>query len=79
MKDILLRYQLKLDMCRGQCYDGASNILGKPTNVTTQIFAEQPKAHYTHCHAYLLPLLVKDITKNTKILRDTICAAEEMT
>ena len=54
-------------------------MLGKPTNVTTQIFAEQPKAHYTHCHAYLLPLLVKDITKNTKILRDTMCTAEEMT
>ena len=29
MKDILLRCQLNLDMCGGQCYDGASNMLGK--------------------------------------------------
>ena len=47
MKDILLRYELDLDICRGQCYDGASNILGKSSGVATQIFAEQPKANYT--------------------------------
>ena len=29
MKDILLRFQLNLDLCRGQRYDGASNISGK--------------------------------------------------
>ena len=40
MKDILLRYQLNLDMCRGQCHDGASNMLGKSFGVATQIFAE---------------------------------------
>ena len=61
MKDILLRYQLNLDMCRG--YDAASNVLGKQSNVATQIFSEQPKAHYTYCHAHLLSLSVKDVTK----------------
>ena len=79
MKDILLRYQLNLDMCRGQCYDGASNMLGKSSGVVTQIFAEQPKAHYTHCHAHSLSLSVKDVTKNTKILEDTMGIAEEIT
>ena len=29
IKDILLRIQLSLESCRGQCYDGASNMLGK--------------------------------------------------
>ena len=33
MKDILLRYQLNLDMYRGQCYDAARNVLEKPSNV----------------------------------------------
>ena len=79
MKDILLRYQLNLDMCAGQCYDGASNVLGKSSDVATQIFGEQPKAHYTHCHAHSLSLSGKDVTKNTKILRDTLCTAEEIT
>ena len=75
-KDILLRYQLNLNMCRGQCYDGASNMLGKSSGVATQIFGEQPKAHYTHCHAHSLSLSVKDVTKNTKILQDTMGTAE---
>ena len=78
-KDTLLRYQLNLDMCRGQCYDGASNMLGKSSGVATQIFVEQPKSHYTHCHAHSLSLSVKDVTKNTKILQDTMGTAEEIT
>ena len=79
MKDILLRYQLNLDMCRGQCYDGASNMLGKSSGAATQVFAEQPKTHYTPCHAHSLSLSVKDVTKSTKILRDTMGTAGEIT
>ena len=29
IRDVLLRTQISLDNCRGQCYDGASNMLGK--------------------------------------------------
>ena len=79
MKDILLRYQLKLDMCRGQCHDGASNMLGKLFGVATQFFAEQPKSHCTYCHAHLLSLSIKDAIKSTKILRDNMGTAEEIT
>ena len=28
ISDILLRYNLKLQNCRGQCYDGAANVAG---------------------------------------------------
>ena len=35
MTDILLRYQLNLDMCRGQCYDGGCNISGKSSGFAT--------------------------------------------
>ena len=31
IKDILLRCSLSLDDCRGQTYDGASNMMGKHT------------------------------------------------
>ena len=79
MKDISLRYQLNLDMCRDQCCDGASNMLGKSSGVATQIFTEQPKVHYTHCHTHSLSFLIKDVTKNTKILRDTMGNVEEIT
>ena len=66
-------------MCKSQCFDGASNMFGKLSGLATQIFTEQPKAHYTHCHSQSLSLLVKDVTKNTKILRDTMGTAEEIT
>ena len=62
-------------MCRSQCCDGAS----KSFVVATQIFAEQTKAHYTHSHAHSLWLSVKNVTKNTKILRDTMGTTEEIT
>ena len=70
--------KVNLDMCRGQCYDGTDNMLGKSSGVATQIFAEQPKAHYTHCHAHSLSLSDKDVTKNTKILRDIMGTTEEI-
>ena len=63
VKDILLRMQISLDLCRGQCYDGASNMLGKKSNVAKQIFDIQPKAHYTHCHCHSLSLSVKELTR----------------
>ena len=52
-------------------------MLRKPFGVATQHFAEQPKAHCTHCHAYFLSLSAKDVTKNTKTLRDILGIAEE--
>ena len=73
--DILPRYQLNLDMYRGQYHDGASNMLEISFGVATQIFAEQPKAHYRHYHTHSISLSVKDVTKNTKILRDTMGTA----
>ena len=78
IKDILLRIQISLDKCRGQCYDGASNMLGKKSGVAKQIFDIQPKAHYTHCHCHSLSLSVKDLTKQSKLLSDTMDSAGEI-
>ena len=37
IKDALIRLQLSLDNCRGQCYDGTSNMLGKNSGTAQQI------------------------------------------
>ena len=37
LKDVLLRLNLSLANCRGQCYDGAANMAGIRTGVATQI------------------------------------------
>ncbi len=52
IKDALIMMQISLDSCHGQCYDGASNMLGLRSGVAKQICDIQPKAHATHCHAH---------------------------
>lgn len=77
-KDALTRLQLSLTNCRGQCYDGASNMLGKRSGVAKQKQECQPKAHITHCHGHCLSLSVKDATNNSKILSDTMSNTNEI-
>ena len=45
IKDIMIRMQLEFDKCRGQCYDAASNMLGRKAGVAQLIKKIQPKAH----------------------------------
>ena len=47
IKDAFIRLQLSLQNCRGQCYDGASNMLGKRSGVAKQIQDIQKKAYPT--------------------------------
>ena len=35
IEDVLLRFNLKLENCRGQCYDGARNMKGHISGVST--------------------------------------------
>lgn len=78
IKDALIRLRLSLSQCRGQCYDGASNMLGKRSGVAKKILECQPKAHPTHCHGHSLSLSVKDATNNCKILSDTMDNTNEI-
>ena len=71
VKYILMRCSLNLDDCRGQTYEGASNMIGKHFGVSTKISEEQPKAIATHCQGHSLSLAVKYLTKECSILRDT--------
>ena len=72
IKDILMRCPLSLDDCRGQTHDGASNMMGKHSGVSTKISEEQPKSIATHCQDHSLSLAVKSLTKECSILRDTM-------
>ena len=63
-KGVLLKLQLSLANCRGQRYDGASNMRGHNIGVAKRIQDLQPKAHPSHRHGYPLSLSVKAITKN---------------
>ena len=78
IKDVVLKLQLSLVNCRGQCYDRTSNMMGHKTVVAKRIQDLQPKAYRIHYHGHLLNLSVKDTTKNCKFLSDTIDTAKEI-
>ena len=78
IKDVLLKLQLSLVNCRGQCYDEASNMMGHKTSAAKRIQDLQPKTYPTHCHGHSLSLSVKDITKNCKLLSDTMDTSKEI-
>ena len=68
IKNVLLKLQLSLANCRGQCYDGASNKMAHKTCVGKRIQDLQPKAYPSYCHGHSLSLSVKNATKNCKLL-----------
>ena len=78
VKYILHRFNLNLEDCCGQTYDGASNILGQHSSVATQILAEEPKVVVTHCHRHSLSFSVKSFTSNCNILKNTMGTAREI-
>ena len=67
IKDVLLWNNLKLKYCRGQCYDGASNMTGVRNGVAKQLTDEEPRAIFTHCYDHALNLEVGDTVKNVNL------------
>ena len=81
IKDALLRINVQLSQFHGQHYDGASNMSGSRSGVATQISREEKRALYTHCfgHALNLALAVADAIKQSKVCRDAMETAFEIT
>jgi len=72
IKDALVRLNLSINNCRGQCYDGASNMSGAKTGVAKQIRDVEKKAVYTHCYGHALNLAAGDCIKRSKVMRDAL-------
>lgn len=79
LKDVLLRMRLRMDKCRGQCYDGCSTMSGAKRGVAVQIKSEENRALYTHCYAHSINLAVGDTMKACPVLKDTIDNTYELT
>ena len=54
IKDVLLWINLKLKYCRGQCNDGASNMIRVRNGVAKQLTDEESRAIFTHCYGHVL-------------------------
>ena len=71
-KDTLLRMNLSLSKCSGQCYDGASVMSGVRNGVAKQLTDEEPRAVFVHCYEHALNLAVGDTIKKVKVLKDVL-------
>ena len=58
IRDVLIRMNLTLKNCRGQCYDGGSNMSGAKSGVATQIRAKELKSIFSHCYGHSLQLAI---------------------
>ena len=75
IKDILLRMNLSLDNCRGQCYDGASSMF----RCCKKDHGLEQKALYTHCYGHALNLATEDAIKHSKVMEDCLDTTYEIT
>ena len=78
-KDTIVRMNLAMNKCRGQCYDGAVNMAGIRNGVAAQMCAEEPCALYSPCYGHALNLATSDTIKKNKILRDVLDTVFEIT
>ena len=66
IKDILIRCNLPLTLCRGQGYDEAANMMGHLNGVAKQIQEVESTAIVVHCFAHCLNLSLQDVSKKNK-------------
>ena len=78
LKDVLVSSILQLSKCRGQAYDGASNMSGYLNGLATHIQGEVPQAHYVHCLAHSLNLCLQDCGCNCRTIRESLALTTEL-
>ena len=78
IKDTLLRFNLKLNLCRGQCYDGASAMSGTKKGVAKILSDEEPRAVYTHCNGHALNLAVNDTIRQSPVMKSALDTVNEV-
>ena len=77
IEDTLLHLNLKLEMCHGQCYDGASVMSGVKNGIAKRISDKEPRVVFTHCYGHALNLAVGDTVKSSKIMKSSLETVHE--
>ncbi|XP_061376189.1 uncharacterized protein LOC133318213 [Gastrolobium bilobum] len=69
---------LSLSKCRGQGYDGASNMRGEFKGLKSLILAENKSALYIHCFAHQLQLALVKVAKHHKKIQEFFDMLQKM-
>ena len=78
VKDILVLCSLPLSLCRGQAFDGSSNMQGKRNGLVTKIKNEVPAALSVHCFTHCLNLCLQDARRQLPFIRDALDTVREI-
>lgn len=78
IQDIFVRSTVNINRCRGQCYDGASNMSGEITGLQTRFRELEPRALYTHCAGHNLNLVCQDGMKKIPEIPDFLSVIREL-
>ena len=73
--DLLVRFNLPVKNCRGQCYDGAANMAGRRAGVATEV---EPRALYIHCMGHSLNLAVQDTCRSVSVISEALDTVLEL-
>ena len=71
-------FELNIEKCRGQGYDGAASMSGKTKGVSSRIKEINPKAHFFHCDNHNLSLVVGKSCKIQQV-RNVLEQLQEVT
>ena len=72
IRDILCRFNIDINNCRGQCYDGAANVAGSLNGVQAKIRDVESRALFVHCAAHTINLVVQDSVAAVSTYRDAL-------
>ena len=72
IKDCLVQFGLPIIQCRGQAYNGASNMSGHVSGVASQIHKLEPSAIYVHCLAHCTNLCLQTVGRQVAPVRDAL-------
>nr|XP_004209215.1 zinc finger MYM-type protein 1-like [Hydra vulgaris] len=78
VKDVLLRFSLSQENCRGQAYDGAANMTGHLRGLAAQLKEKSNAAISVHCFAHCLNLCLQDCTRQCTLVRDSLSFVSEV-
>ena len=70
---------LKMNKCRGQCYDRCATMSGSKSGVAVQIKSEKERTLYTNYYAHSINLAIGETMKVCPVLKDTTDNTYELT
>ena len=72
IKDSLLRLSLPIAQCRGQAYDGASNMSGHISGVAARLLRVEQSAIFVHCFAHCTNLCLQTLGRISQCVHDAL-------